>query len=471
MKRVWLVGILTAALMCSLPVHADTPDDGEDVINSEAEADDDISETDSDGDEYVDIPDTREKIQSGIFTAAVEEDGTVMITEADFFSGEPVEIPAEIEGHAVSAIGSGAFEYGYFEDLIIPDTVVLIESDAFAYAEVEYIFKLPENVQIDADAFCYANLPEEISIPRGAVTGDESFAYLEKTRQVKIEDTAEIGEQSFAYAEELESIEAGDEVVIGKEAFSYCDYLESVAIGSKAEIGEEAFAYCVSLEYAEIGAQASIGNEAFAYCESLTTVKIGEDAELGDDVFYDCPSLDFVDMTDGSVDVNAPGGDDVDEPGGEGDDKIDDDPKNTDTLVDWNIKVVVPEDTEAVLDESDGCYYIYPDDPGYIPYVLLKPYEYDSVDAFIQDFTEYMASVYDDLEVTSEPVEKTIGDKECVEIDFGYTVSGYDVVDRRIATVSGGMTYMFASKEVPELDETVGTMLEDVIADCIFITE
>ena len=435
MKRVWLVGILAASLVFSLPVYADTADDDDDFM------------TETDDDEYVDIPDTREKIESGIFTAAVQEDGTVMIIKADFFDDDSLEIPAEIEGHTVTAIGESVFEYGYFFDLEIPDTVTYIGHDAFAYAEADS-FTLPENVEIAGDAFCYAKLPERIIIPKGTVTGSESFAYLERTTDIKIEDSVTLGEQCFSYAEELESVEIGDDVVIGREAFSYCDYLESAVIGK----------------------QAKIGNEAFSYCESLEYVEIGEGAEMGTDVFYDCYALDDVNMPGGD-DVDAPGGDDVDAPGGDGNDKIEGEPANTDTLVDWNIKVVVPEGAEALLDESDGCYYIYPDEPGYIPYVLLKPYEYASVDEFIPDFTDYMKSIHEDLEVTAEPTEKTIGDKVCKEIVYSYQVSGYAVTDRRIATVFNGMTYMFASKEVPELDETVGSMLEDVIADCVFITE
>ena len=142
---------------------------------------------------------------------------------------------------------------------------------------------------------------------------------------------------------------------------------------------------------------------------------------------------------------------------------------NYDTLADWDIKIAVPDDTTAVLKGNE--YYIYAQNEGAIPYVMLRPYKYDSAKSFLSDFTAYMQKQYKDLKVTSDMEKKIIGDKTCYEIDYSYTVSGYTVTDRRIATTVNGLTYMFASKEVESLGKTVGTMLEDVIADCTFLAE
>lgn len=143
--------------------------------------------------------------------------------------------------------------------------------------------------------------------------------------------------------------------------------------------------------------------------------------------------------------------------------------ENSDTLDDWNIKIVVPEGKTAVLKGSS--YYIYAKNSGVIPYVMLNTYRYDSVEQFIEDFTAYMAKQYDDLTVTAEPVQKTIGDKDCWEIDYGYTVSGYAVKDRRIVMNVNGMTYLFASKEIASRGDTVDGMLEEVVANCVFLDE
>lgn len=142
---------------------------------------------------------------------------------------------------------------------------------------------------------------------------------------------------------------------------------------------------------------------------------------------------------------------------------------NFDTLADWNLKVAVPDGATAVL--KGGNYYIYAKKTGYIPYVMITTYKYDSADKFISDFTAYMQKQYSDLKVTSKATEKTIGDKDCTEIDYSYKVSGYEVKDRRIIIVFDGLTYMFASKEIEKRGDTLGDMLEQVVADCEFLTK
>ena len=141
--------------------------------------------------------------------------------------------------------------------------------------------------------------------------------------------------------------------------------------------------------------------------------------------------------------------------------------KNTDTLADWNVKITVPDGKTAVLQGSE--YYIFGQQEGSIPYVMLRPYRYDDPEKFITDFTEYMQGQYTDLTVTSPATRKTIGNKRCWEIDYGYTVRGYDVRDRRVVITVDGLTYMFASKEIESNGMTIGSMLNDVVADCEFL--
>ena len=100
---------------------------------------------------------------------------------------------------------------------------------------------------------------------------------------------------------------------------------------------------------------------------------------------------------------------------------------NTDTISNWDIRISVPEGKTAVLKGSE--YYIYGQHEGSIPYVMLRTYRYDSAEKFITDFTQYMQQQYTDLRVTAPAEQKTIGNKRCYEIDYGYTVSGYEVKD------------------------------------------
>ena len=142
---------------------------------------------------------------------------------------------------------------------------------------------------------------------------------------------------------------------------------------------------------------------------------------------------------------------------------------NYDTLVNWDIKIAVPDDTTAVLRGNE--YYIYAQHEGSIPYVMLRVYGYDDAETFLSDFTTYMHQQYADLKVTAEAGRRTIGNKDCWETDYSYTVSGYTVTDRRIATVAGGQTYLFASKEIESNGMTIGNMLDEVVANCTFLSE
>ena len=142
---------------------------------------------------------------------------------------------------------------------------------------------------------------------------------------------------------------------------------------------------------------------------------------------------------------------------------------NTDTLADWEIRVSVPDGKTAVLKGRE--YYIYAREEGYIPYVMLTTYSYDSEEEFIPAFTSYMQTQYKDLKISAEAQKKTIGGKACHEIDYSYTVSGYEIADRRVVITVGGRTYVFTSKEVPSRGLTVDGMLEQVVADCEFLSE
>ena len=143
--------------------------------------------------------------------------------------------------------------------------------------------------------------------------------------------------------------------------------------------------------------------------------------------------------------------------------------ENYDTLADWDIRVKVPDGKTAVL--QGGEYYIYAGAEGYIPYVMLRAYRYDSAEGFLADFTDYMRGEYDDLTVTQEATPVTIGDKSGFEIIYFYRLSGYEVKDRRVAVKHGERVYMFASKEIEALGQTVDGMLDEVVADCTFLAE
>ena len=145
---------------------------------------------------------------------------------------------------------------------------------------------------------------------------------------------------------------------------------------------------------------------------------------------------------------------------------------NYDTLADWDIRIDVPPHSTATL-SSDGNYYIYTQEYGSIPYVLVRAYpdfadEEDFVNGY---FTDYMAENYADLEVIQEFQPVVIGSRDFYAIQYGYTVQGYDVTDIRIIKTIGDTTYRFASKEIEDLDMSVGDALLYVCENCLFLRD
>lgn len=140
---------------------------------------------------------------------------------------------------------------------------------------------------------------------------------------------------------------------------------------------------------------------------------------------------------------------------------------NYDTLADWEIKIAVPDNATAVLKGNE--YYIYAQRVGSIPYVLLKTYKAESEQQFLTDFIAALQKERADLEVSSEIEMTAMGDKICYEVDYNYSISGNKIFVRLAAIKVGERVYAFLSKEVPARNMTVGTMLEDVIANCEFL--
>jgi len=139
-------------------------------------------------------------------------------------------------------------------------------------------------------------------------------------------------------------------------------------------------------------------------------------------------------------------------------------------IPEWDIMIPEPEDA-ICADEGDG-FYIYPYEEGYIPYVMVTIYEgYDSEEEFFSEFTPYLQSIYDDLEIIAEYPDLEIDGGTYYEVDYMYTVEDAFVLNRCITREFNGLTFMYTSKEVPDMDLTVGDMLDEIVEGSLFIAD
>ncbi|MDO4344531.1 MAG: hypothetical protein Q4C50_06970 [Eubacteriales bacterium] len=126
-------------------------------------------------------------------------------------------------------------------------------------------------------------------------------------------------------------------------------------------------------------------------------------------------------------------------------------------LDDQGISVQLSEYTSIY--QEDGFVYVYMDEEGYIPYVIIGYYDTDTAD-FADQFTEYMRDSHSDLQVTAEAATVNLGGRSFTQVVYAYAVSGYTVRDTRLFAMENGRTYMFGAKEIPQLSCYVGSALE-----------
>lgn len=112
------------------------------------------------------------------------------------------------------------------------------------------------------------------------------------------------------------------------------------------------------------------------------------------------------------------------------------------------------------IEQTDGFVYVYTQESGTIPYVIVGCYNITAED-FTDQFTQYMAQEYSDLQVTSQESMITLNDREFSGIVYSYHVGDYVVQDTRLFFAENGNTYMFGAKEIPELSYYVGSTLEE----------
>ena len=258
------------------------------------------------------------------------------------------DIPAEIDGVAVTVIGNGAFsDCSSLTSVTIPDSVTSIGNIAFEFCSSLTSVTIPDSVtRIGGSAFSYCSSLTSVTIGDSVTTiGGSAFSYCSSLTSVTIPDSVTtIGDYAFYSCSSLTSVTIGDGVTtIGDYAFYSCDSLTSVTIGDGVTtIGNDAFYYCPSLTgiwvdemneayssdecgvlfnkdksalivcpdaysgaYTIPDSVTNIGNGAFSFCDSLTSVTIPDSVTtIGGSAFSYCDSLTSVTIPDSVTSIS-----------------------------------------------------------------------------------------------------------------------------------------------------------------------
>ncbi|MDE6501637.1 MAG: leucine-rich repeat protein [Ruminococcus sp.] len=198
------------------------------------------------------IATSAETLQYGSLSYEVLDNDNITITGFDDSVTE-VEIPSEIDGKPVTAIGANAFLSKKIKSVTIPDSITSIGYQAFKTCKNLTSVSIPDSVvEIGSNAFSSCTALQSVKLSSNvSAIGQHNFSDCIALMEITIPNgVTSIGNSAFNGCISLKSITLPDTLtIIDVFAFRDCNSLESVTIpASVATIGKESFYNCRSLK-------------------------------------------------------------------------------------------------------------------------------------------------------------------------------------------------------------------------------
>lgn len=250
-----------------------------------------------------------------------------------------LEIPSEINGKPVTAIGNDAFGHCMdLEEVILPHTLRTIGIGAFAWCGRLGSINIPDSVTyIGNSAFCNCHSLRSIEIPYGVTSiNEDTFSDCHSLESIIIPDSVtEIKTGAFTFCDSLRGVTLSENVrSIEKSAFNNCYNLASITVDERnpfyssvngvllnkeqttlikcpagyvgafdipesvTSINTHAFACCSKLEGVTIpNGIRTIERDAFSRCKVLKSITIPNSVEaIEENAFAHCESLESIDI-------------------------------------------------------------------------------------------------------------------------------------------------------------------------------
>ena len=219
----------------------------------------------------------------GDYKYTYNDDDTLTITAYNG-SETSVDIPSEIKGSRVTAIGDKAFYSNKtIQQVNIPDTVLTIGEQVFYNCDYLNKVKLPENLtSLGYHAFASCDSLYNITLPASLTKiGSAPFVTSGLVTVEFEQGTTKICESTFSSAKNLKYVNIPDSVTIIEEAFSSCSSLEEIIIpGSVKTVSSGAFSYCYGLKTVIMlyGVEEELG--AFSWVDSIEKITYPESMKV-----------------------------------------------------------------------------------------------------------------------------------------------------------------------------------------------
>ena len=235
------------------------------------------------------IPATEAPAAQSVYTYTKTSDSTVRITGADE-NIKNADIPAELDGYTVTAIGADAFENCWnLNEVTLPDTVTKIEQYAFAYSGLQSI-NIPDSVTtIENGAFT-----EAFHVSSIRISDSHPYFAVRNNALIRKSDMAllkYIGQEKGPY-----EIEKGI-TTISKSAFDNGSITAVVIPDSVTAIEDHAFSYTEDLKEVTIPDSVTFFGTQVFFRSGITALKIPAGlTDFGDGCFDWCLNLKSVEV-------------------------------------------------------------------------------------------------------------------------------------------------------------------------------
>ena len=220
-------------------------------------------------------------------TYELSEDGTYYTVTAFDYSVYTLEIPAEISGIPVAALGHSCFIYSQLDSIKLPDTLKVIGKYAFCFSDYLTEIDIPDSVEeIGGSAFYMCSELAAINIPASVTkVGDRPFGGCVALNTITVDDANPVYYDENNCLIEIETkrlvsgcmdCEIPDGVVtIAYGAFSNFRGLTSIVLpDSVTTLENNAFWSCKTLESVTLSKSLSSMLSPFGGCSALHDVKI-----------------------------------------------------------------------------------------------------------------------------------------------------------------------------------------------------
>lgn len=205
-----------------------------------------------------------------------------------------LEVPQEIRGITVTAIGQDVFRESLITEIILPDTVTEIGDNAFREAYSLKKIQARGVLSLGDRSFYKAENLKTVLMDSVQTMGVYCFANIYELTELEMNQLTAISEGAFS-GTWIRTLSANKVESVGKRAFWECYDLYQVSLNSVRRIEEEAF-YDSTLVKIDMPVVEYIGEKAFYWNDTLREIYSEKLEKIEENAFAYCDRLRKVDL-------------------------------------------------------------------------------------------------------------------------------------------------------------------------------